>query len=434
MEKEKRKQIVIVGAGFGGVHAYLTLHKLLHGRSDIDIHIVNPTDHFTFIPMIHEVATGTLRPSSITQPLRTLPRCCLSSVIEGRATQINCENQTVVVMYDNLEETQADDVPEAQKEKTISYDYLVLAMGSETNFFTVPGAQEYGYELKTLEDAIAIKNRVIEQFQAASRFDNLQAQEDALRFVVVGNGATGVELTGELADLINVELAKGFPLLADRASVVIIGRGNQLMKPIDPWFGKRAEEILRRKGSVSIMHDTSVTEVKPDGVETTNGFVKAGTVIWTAGVKARGVAFDDQHINIDDRTKRMQVNGHLHLPRHKSIFVVGDQAWTEQEEGVPYPMRAQFAVRQGQTAARNIVAQINGKEPEEFEFKEKGMIISIGTGGSLAKVGNIKFSGPFGWFIYRVVYLMGIVGWRAKLRAGLEWGLNLFLPRDISKL
>ena len=109
MEKEKPKQIVIVGAGFGGVHAYLTLHKLLHGREDIDIHIINPTDHFTFIPMIHEVATGTLRPSSITQPLRTLPRCCLSSVIEGRATAVNCKDQTVTVAYDDLPTTQTDD-------------------------------------------------------------------------------------------------------------------------------------------------------------------------------------------------------------------------------------------------------------------------------------------------------------------------------------
>jgi NADH dehydrogenase len=429
-------RIVIVGAGFGGIYAYLSLHRRFHKRFQTEVTLVNDGDRFIFTPLIHEVATGTLLPSGVMESLRTLPQCCIDDFIDGRATAVDFNKKILRVERNMLNHVQPHGRAPRNDLLEVPYDYLVLALGSETNFFGVPGARELALELKNLNDAKRIKNRVIESFERAERMDDPKEQKATLRFVIVGGGPTGVELAGELGDFITGELAGAFPRLAPLASIVIVERDAHLVGKVDPWFGKRAVRVLERKADIYIMTETSVVEVTPNGVKTDKGMVHAHTVIWTAGVRAREIAIAaEQSVELDERSRRIKVNEQLQIPGYPDVFVVGDMAWVyDAENHQPYPMRAQFAVREGKTVGRNIGHMMYGESLEAFRWKEKGLIISLGKGGAMAEIYGIRFSGFFAWLIYRVAYLGALIGWRARMRTALEWVLNPFLPRDISKL
>ena len=437
MSKNRAQRIVILGAGFGGVHAFAELHKQFHKTEEVDITIINDGDRFIFTPLIHEVATGTLLPAGVMEPLRTLPGCCLDRFIDGRAHAIDFDKQTVTVQHNRLM-----DMPEshghipARDNETVEYDYLILGLGSETNFFDIPGAEEHSLQLKDLKDARRMKNNIIESFEKASTMDDPDQQKAALTFAVVGGGPTGVEIAGELADFLNGELGDAFKDVKDLARIVIIDRGDRLLKMVDPWFGKKAHAILEKKADVYHMYETSVTGVTANGVDTDKGFVHAHTVIWSAGVRARSLDFTHtKDIAFEDRTRRLKVDRSLHLVSYDTAFVIGDQAWVcDIESGQPYPMRAQFASREGSMAAKNIAHHLRGEKLEPFHWKDRGFIVSLGKGGGLASAFGIKFTGVFAWFVYRTVYLMSLISWRSRLRTALEWTLNIFLPRDISKL
>lgn len=434
--KLRPARIVILGAGFAGIHTYFSLHKQLHGTSRAEIILVNNGDRFVFTPLIHEVATGTLLPSGITESLRALPQCCINDFIDGNVRAIDFDTKTVSVECGDFDTTHPHGhVPRADY-VDISYDYLVVALGSETNFFDVPGAREHSLELKNLKDAKKIKNRVIECFERAERMEDLEQQRAALRFVIVGGGPTGVELVGELGDFLTGELASAFPSLADLSSIVIIERGGHLIGKVDPWFGARAVEVLKHKANIYTMTDTTVQGVSPNGVETSNGMVHAHTVVWAAGVRARDISITATGVvEREVRSNRIKVNEFLQVPQYQNVYVIGDMAWIyDKENEQPYPMRAQFAVREGKVAGRNIVHHMIGGSYETFHWKEKGLIISLGKGGAMAEVYGIRLTGIFAWVIYRVAYLSSLLSWRARLRTALEWLLNPFVPRDISKL
>lgn len=429
-------RIVIIGAGFGGIHTYLSLHRRFHKRFRTEITLVNDGDRFIFTPLIHEVATGTLLPSGVMESLRTLPQCCIHDFIDGKATAVDADKNIVRVERNMLDHVQPHGRAPRNDVLDVPYDYLVLALGSETNFFNVPGVRELALELKDLNDAKRIKNRVIESFERAERMDEPDQQQATLRFVIVGGGPTGVELAGELGDFITGELVRAFPRLAPLASIVIVERDPHLVGKVDPWFSTHAAKVLERKADIYTMTETSVVEVTSDGVRTDKGMVHAHTVIWTAGVKARDITITSrQSIELDEHSRRIKVNEYLYIPGYPRVFVVGDMAWVcDAEHRQPYPMRAQFAVREGKTAGRNIGHLIDGEPLEKFAWREKGLIISLGKGGAMAEIYGVRFTGFFAWVVYRAAYLGALVGWRARFRTALEWLLNSFLPRDISKL
>jgi len=453
------RKIVILGSGFAGVYAYLQLHKLLHGRKDVAITLVNETDSFLFVPLIHEVATGSLSPSVVLQPLRTLPSCCLHRFVHGHVASVDLDRRKIsATLHRSSPATSA--TPRAQKESAIlSYDYLICAIGSETDFFGVPGAREHALSLKNLSDAAKIKNRIIEAFEYAEKAEPKEERARALRFVIVGAGPTGLELAGELSDYLRHEFRKAFPKLYGKAEILVIHGGARLLPHLDPWFDKKARVILARKKIVTITYNTQVTEVTKNGVCMHEESLAAGTVIWAAGVKARHLPLTGREpVERDERSDRIMVNSFLQIPKYPNVFIAGDQAWIrDKENGQPYPMRAQFAVREGRVAARNIVRLIDNKPPigsedpsghssprdsvsmrserlEEFAWKDQGFIMSLGKGGALAQMYGFRFSGPFAWWIYRTVYASKIIGWRARLSTILGWTLDLFLSRDISRL
>ena len=429
-------RIVILGAGFAGVYAYLRLHKKIHNTSEKEIILISEQDAFTFIPMIHEVATGTLLPFSITQSIRALPPCCLHRFLEARVLEVNADTKEVMIRHLNPGAPRPGAGIRTDDEEILSFDYCILALGSKPNFFGVPGAKENTLTLKNLEDAKRLKNRIIESFEQAQITANEAERRRLLRFIIVGGGTTGVELAGEISDLVHGELRKAFPLVYPFAEIRLYEGKERFMCNADEWFGDRARVILSGKKRVQVFCGMPISEVIPDGIRIGEEQIPAGTIIWTAGVKAREIPITaKKHITRDKFSQRIKVNEFLQIPSYKEIFAAGDQAWIhEKENGQPYPMRVQFAVREGEVAAENII-RLHQKTPlKEFFWRDLGLVVSLGKGSALAELFGLQFGGPLAWLVYRGAYLIKIVGLRAKLRTALEWILNTFLPRDISKI
>lgn len=438
MEKKTDEQtrIVILGAGFAGVYAYLKLHKLLHDRAEKRITIISERDFFTFIPMIHEVATGTLLPFSITQSIRSLPPCCLHQFIEARVMRIDADARKISIHHINPEAPPPGRGIADVSQEDVPFDYCIIALGSEVNYFNIPGAREHTLTLNTLEDARHVKNRIIGSFEQAQITKNEAEKRRLLRFVIVGGGPTGVELAGELADLLNGELRKSFPILHPYAEIRLYEARERFMCSADEWFGESAFQILSKKKRVKVFCGMPLSKVSAEGIHRGKEFLAVGTVIWAVGVQARDIEiFSKKRIVKDAKTRRIKVNNYLQIPLYPRMFVAGDQAWIEKKEsGQPYPMRAQFAVEEGGVAAENIARLIMHKPLKDFFWRDRGLLVSIGKGTALAEVFGVQFSGMIAWVIYRMAYLLKIVGLRAKFRTALEWILNTFLPRDISKL
>lgn len=427
-----RERIVILGAGFAGLYAYTELCNELHGTDSATITMVSADDEFVFVPMIHEVAAGTLMPRSITQSLRTIPQCCVHELVHGTVVGVDLDRQVVQIEYHQDDESIRLD---HHHHDELPYDTLVLALGSETNYFGVPGAAEYALPLKTLDDAIRLKNHVIERFEEAHRLDNQTEQRDILRFVIVGGGATGVELAGELIELIDRELYTAFPQLRGCAEVIILEGGDALVKQVDPWFGNRILQSLERAGC-TVRFNARVTAIEPNAICIGDERLPTKSVIWSGGVRARTLAITgERELAYDDRSNRIRVTPELYIPEYDNVYVAGDMAWVESTEaGVPYPMRAQFATREGQLVGRNIARKIRGHAQEIFEWNEQGFIISLGAAGAFAEVFGIKLSGFPARVVYRAAYVLKTIGVRSKWRMASDWIMNTFLPRDISKL
>ncbi len=416
----KKHHIVIVGMGFAGLHTYLTLIRNAHASDGIEITVVSPSDSFTFIPMIHEVATGLLRPDSIVDPLRNVFGPYMREFLEGYVTAVNLDTKRITVAL----------TPEISKEYT--YDTLIMGIGSTTNFFGTPGAEKNSLTLKDLDDAKRLKNTVLDEFDTAA--DHIRAGRHAnVRVVVVGGGATGVELTGELSDFMDV-LSRTYCDVHVPHSITLLDGGPMLVKGAHVWISEKAKSILMSRPNVNVMLSMRVKEVANDSVTTETGTIPSTLTIWTAGVKASEVAWHPKEaVTIDEKSRRITVDSMLRLQNHPDVYILGDQAFAC-DVTCPYPMRAQIAVRQGRATAKNILRRVRGEEQIPFEWDDKGFILSLGEGGAVAEAFGLHFSGPIAWWIYRTAYLMSLVGVRAKLRTALEWTINLFKTRDLGRV
>lgn len=419
-QSHKKHHVVIVGMGFAGLNAYLTLVKKAHPSDGIEVTIVSASDSFTFIPMIHEVATGLLRPDSVVDPLRNTIGPLVREFLEGLVTAVDRDAKKVTVAL-----TQGIS-------KEYSYDTLIMAIGSTTNFFGTKGAREHALQLKSLDDARLIKNSVLGQFDDAA--DHLRAGRKAsVDVVIVGGGATGVELTGELSDFMEL-LSETFGDIKVPHSITLVDGGPLLVKGSHAWISRTAYNILVRRPNVKVMLGMRVEEVTSGGVKANGSMIPSTLTMWTAGVKAAEVAWvGTGAVSVDEKSRRIPVDETLRLQGRSDVYILGDQAYACGAT-CPYPMRAQIAVRQGRATAHNILRSVRGGEPLPFEWRDRGFILSLGEGGAVAEVLGIRFSGPLAWWVYRTAYLVSLVGIRAKLRTALEWTINLFKKRDLGRI
>ncbi len=405
----KKTRILILGAGFAGTYAFQYLHKRFHKSPAIELGLVDRHNYFLFTPLLHEVATGGQTPINIVEPLRqTL--CCLQRFYLTEVQRINL-NESAVETNCGL----------------IGYDYLVIALGATTNFYDTPGAAEHALTLKSLPDAVALKNHIIGNFEAASRSENIEEQERLLHYVVIGGGPTGVELAAELAELCCQTFAELYATerLVCKAKITLIQSSAELLPQFPLPMRRIALRTLQRQG-IQVRLKTKVVRVGAGEVELETGeILTTNTPVWVAGIKPAPVVIEPEPGKA--ASGRMAVNEYWQLLDYQNVFVLGDMA-------APAPALAQAASREAKAVANNIYRLIKNKKPRRYIYRHTGDLVSLGRWMAVGNVAGITISGKFAWWLWRMVYISKMLSWRKKLKVAVDWIINLFSARDISEL
>jgi NADH dehydrogenase len=399
-----RPRIVIVGAGFGGINAAKAL-----ASGPFDVTVIDRHNYHGFWPLLYQVATAGLGPEDIAHPVRGIFGGRPSVHVRlGTVTGVDLGRCTVTV--------DDDDVP---------YDFLVLAAGTATNDFGIAGVNEHAFPLKSLPDAVRLRNHVLTCFERADASPSL-IEGGILSIVLVGGGPTGVEMAGALSELVARNFASDFPHLdTTRARIVVVEMAGHLLSGFSARSQEHARRTLEHKG-VEVLLETTVRRVSPDEVLFDDGRVIAcGTVIWTAGVKAAPLA--DTLALGHGRGGSLTVEDDLSLAGHPEVFVVGDLAAGLDRHGNPYPQLAQVAIQGGRHAARSIRRRTAGKPTRPFRYHDHGSMATIGRRAAVAELPlGIHLRGTPGWFAWLGVHLVFLVGFRNRVVVLINWAWNYF--------
>ncbi|MAG11661.1 MAG: hypothetical protein CMI52_02535 [Parcubacteria group bacterium] len=406
------KHVVILGGGFGGVECYRKLTSIAGKK--VRITLINRDNYSLFTPMLHEVATGSISRKDIVQPLREFVTCCHNHFIEADVTSVDVKKKIV--------KTSAKD---------IEYDFLVVALGSITNYFNCEGAQECAFPLKNMDDAITLRNHILDQYETAAVTENKKEREECTSFVIVGGGLTGVEMAGQLADFI-YDMRELYPEIPNSVpKITLVHAGDRILPRLAPISSRKAKKVLLKKG-VDCELNNPLARLTPEVAILKDGTkIKTRTTIWATGIKSSLPGILPATL-LNDRGL-IEVGNDLSCPKYPEIFGVGDVVSWIGEKANP-PSTAQAATKAGNIAAQNIWATIQKKDKIAFEFKSKGDLVPIGDWYAVAEIGKIKFAGKFAWWMRRTVFIQRLWNWTNRLRVVADWTLNIFRPRDTSKL
>jgi NADH dehydrogenase len=388
-----RPRVVIIGGGFGGISAARGLKRAL-----ADVTLIDRTNHFTFQPLLYQVATAALSPSDITAPLRyILRRQKNTEVLMAEAREIDIARRVVRVDAELRE---------------IPYDYLVVAAGSRHAYFGHDDWEPYAPGLKAIEDASEIRRRFLLAYELAEKSDDERVQQEYMTFVVVGGGPTGVELSGAFPYIAKKALSPDFRRIdTHKTRVILIEAGPRILPTFPEDLAARATQDLMDLG-VEVRVNSAVTNVGPDGVSIGAEKIPARTTFWAAGNNASplGKLLDGPR----DRAGRIQVNPDLSVPGHPEIFVIGDLAALVQD-GRPVPGVGPAAIQEGASAAKNIVRELRRQPRKNFHYRNKGDLAVIGRSHAIADFGKVRFGGRIAWFLWLFVHIMYLVGFRNRL-------------------
>lgn len=403
-----RPRVVVVGAGFGGIAAVRGLR-----HAPVDVVLVDRRNHHLFQPLLYQVASALLDPSEIAQPVR--------AVVRGvRNCEVRLADVTAVDLDARCVRTDAGVVP---------YDHLVMACGSVTEGFSVPGV-EHAFGLKEIGDALALRNHLLEQVERAVWTADAAERRRLLGVTVVGGGPTGVECAGALVELFSLMLGKDFGgLRRDEVGITLVEAGDSLLAPFAPRLRRAARRTLERRG-VQVRLDTTVREVTPAGLRLAGGDeLAAATVIWTAGVRGAPAA---ALLGVPPtRSGRIPVDGHLRVPGHPEVQVIGDAAALRQD-GAVLPMLAPVAIQEGAHVARTLAASVRGEDVAPFRYRDKGTMATIGRNAAVAQIGPVRLSGFPGWVVWLLVHLVQIIGFRNRLVVLVNWAWDyVFTDRPV---
>ncbi len=401
------KRVVILGAGFAGLWAVRTL---AHER--VEVTVIDRNNYHTFLPLLYQVGSAEIEPEQIAYPIRSMLRKLpVARYIRAEALRIDLENKLVVLDVAN-----------------VPYDYLIVATGSETNYFGIQGAERYSFALKTLDEGVVLRNHILACFERASLEGDPEKRKRLLRFAIVGSGPTGVEFAGALIELINGPLRKDFPAMDfNEAIVFLLDAGPRVL----PGFEKGLSDYTRRKlekMGTRLMLDSPVSAVTADGLRLGDGkYLETSTVIWTAGVSGGNILGGARIATL--RGKRIVVRPSLQLPGHDEVYVAGDLSGAQDAS---LPMIAPVAIQQGVTAGKNILRQVEGREPIPFRYRDRGAMVTIGRNSAVAAMGGLRFKGFFAWALWLLVHLMNLIGFRNRILVLINWAWNyLFFERAI---
>ncbi len=417
----KMKKILILGGGYGGVGVLNKIQKKFENDVNVNIQLVSESNFFLHTPMLPEMATGTIEPRHIATPIRRF--CKRAQFHQAKVIDISLDERKVVI------QRMSD-----KTKTTLSYDYLVLALGGKTNFYGNHNIEQFSYTIKSLDDAIQIRNHVISMLEDADQETDQIKQQKLMTFVVVGGGFSGVETVGELNDFIRASTAKFYRNISqDIIKIILISAGKKILPEIGN-LGEYSKRALQKAG-VTIYTNTLLEDVSDDIAHLSTGEkIVTRTVIWAGGNTVEDVVLklDSEH----HKSGRLQVNKQLKLKSHHEVFALGDCAYSvDPRSGNPYPPTAQHAIRQASIVAENLENKVRGIGfQQDFVYDTKGSMAKIGRKDGVALLLGHEFHGFIAWLIWKQYYLSTLPTNEKKIRVSIDWFIDLFFPRDITRL
>jgi NADH:ubiquinone reductase (H+-translocating) len=428
---EKSTHILILGSGFAGIEVLKRLQRKFRKKSNIDITLVSRDNFLLFTPMLHEVSSGMIEIRHIATPIRTF--CKKANFYEANAQSIDLQNKKVVITHEIGKQSE----PTAYNQQLLEYDYLIIALGSETNFFGMEDIERYSFTMKTIDDAIVLRNHVISMLEQASiEQENSDLRKSLLTFVVVGGGFGGVETVGELNDFVKETVRQFYKnIFMTDIKIILVNSHDKILPEVGEELGDFALQKLKENGVQFIMN-THVKGATASTAKLVDGTVIATyTLIWTAGVRPTRVV---ANLPCDhDKHHRIISNNYLELSGYEGeVYALGDCASiTDPHTGKPYPPTAQHAIRQGKVAAKNIISSIEGKRKKQrFDYKTKGMMAEIGKRAGVAELFGFKIHGFFAWWLWRTFYLANLPTIEKKLKVMGDWTMDLVFKADVSMI
>ncbi len=405
-----KPRVVIVGAGFAGLRAARELMPL-----PVQVMLIDRHNFHTFVPLLTKVATTAMKAESVARPIRQIfPPSDRLRFLMAEARGIDLRRRTLYI-----------------DGKSLAYDFLLLATGSRPFLERIPGAAEHAFALRSMEQAVALRNRVLSCFEEASQEKDVERRGELLTFAIVGGGAAGVEFAGALAELVQGSLTRDFPELDFReVQVVLLEASGRLLPALDPELCRYALERLRLLG-IEVRLRSTVTRIEPGAVFLEDGFTfRARTVVWAAGL--RGDPLAGQWRLPVNALGQVTVLPSLQVPGQPQVYVAGDLA--EVPAGQPLPMVASLAAAQGAAAARNIVRQIAGEAPLPFDGRTWGTQLTIGRHRAVVQNRRGTFTGLRGWFIWLTRNVYRLIGFRHRLRTLRNWAWEYYFAERSARL
>ena len=417
---DRKKRVVVLGGGFAGVLCVRKLEE--HLGDEAEIVMVSEDNFWLFTPMLPQVAAGTIESRHVVLPIRTVVK--KAAFYEGRIKNIDPYGKVV-----DLEGT------DGRRGASLKYDYLVLGMGSETNFFGMKDLEKNAYQMKTLSDAVMVRNRIIDMLERAENEDDPILRRSMLTFVVVGGGFAGIETAGELEDLI-ADVTKHYRHISrGDAEVVVLEAGSRILAGFEDSLAEFTREKLAGRGiEISLRSAVSSFDGSEAIVKSLDGggerAIQTKTVIWTAGVTP--VSTIKRSLFKTEKGK-VVVDGHMGVPEFPGVYAIGDCALFT-DGGAPLPPTAQVAEAEAKVAARNILNDIRGDPRVRLAYKSKGQMAVVGQRVGVALFMGAKIYGFSAWLLWRSVYLSKIPNGEKRLRVFLDWTIDWIFGRDISRL
>ncbi len=409
-----RTRIVILGGGFAGAYCAQELQKKLRGTS-VEIWLIDRHNYFAFSPLLIEAGTGSVEPRHAVISIRSFSRDAIF-----RMAEVSCVDLDERLIYYRPTDT--------EQYETVSYDILVLTLGSVTNLPPVPGLVEYGFQLKSLSDAVALRDRAIRMLERAECVEDERTRRALLHFVFVGGSFTGAEAAGEFEVFLRGATRHYRGVSPRDISVTLIELTDRLLPALDRDLSEYATTKLRKRG-IDVRLTESVSEIRSDSVTLGSGeILSASTVVWCAGI-APNPLLATLPLPRDQRGYLL-AEPDLRVPGYSNVWAFGDCAVNPSPDGTAYPATAQHAVRQANHAATDISRVLQGQTTRPCNIKTTGSLAALGCRTGVARVFGFKLSGFFAWWMWRTVYFLKMPGWSRKIRVGLDWTIGLLFRRD----
>lgn len=393
------RKVVILGGGFGGLSAAKKL-----GNTQFDICVIDQTNHHLFQPLLYQVASSALSPEDIAVPIReVLASYQKITVLMNKVVAIDKEQgQVVLCNGDHL-----------------GFEYLIIALGAQHSYFGKETWESFAPGLKTIQDALNIRERILMAFENAERCNSISEAKQYLNFVIVGGGPTGVEMAGAIAEMAHGGLSQSFRKVDTRKTKIYLIEGASRILPLYPEkLSEKARQALESFG-VQVITGSSVTQITDEGVSVANSLIPSKTILWAAGNQAPAVL---KTLNTPlDRMGRVQVDADLSIPGYPHIFVIGDSACALNRKGIPLPLLAPVAIQQGHYVARILSQQLQKNERPPFIYLDRGNLATIGRTKAVGMIGPVQLSGFFAWLIWGGVHILYLINFRNRFLVGLNW-------------